>query len=112
MQTQKETHKHGPHCGHQGIIHQDHIDYMHNGELHSPGDGLVVQHSIDISPKNPNVCTPDFKCLPSDTEHEHSANCGHMLVPHGDHLDYVVDGRLHHAHGDHCDDHGKLTLAK
>jgi hypothetical protein len=32
-------------------------------------------------------------------------------VPHGDHVDYLVDGRLHHVHGQHCDDHGALTLA-
>jgi hypothetical protein len=31
-------------------------------------------------------------------------------VPHGDHFDYLVDGRLHHRHGDHCDDHGPITV--
>jgi hypothetical protein len=30
-------------------------------------------------------------------------------VPHGDHIDYLVDGHLHHQHGDHCDDHGPVT---
>jgi hypothetical protein len=30
-------------------------------------------------------------------------------VPHGDHIDYLVNGRLHHPHGNHCDDHGPLT---
>jgi hypothetical protein len=32
-------------------------------------------------------------------------------VPHGDHFDYLVNGRLHHRHGDHCDDHGAVMLA-
>jgi hypothetical protein len=27
-------------------------------------------------------------------------------MPHGDHVDYLVNGHLHHPHGDHCDDHG------
>jgi hypothetical protein len=31
-------------------------------------------------------------------------------VPHGDHVDYFVGGHLHHAHGGHCDDHGKLSV--
>jgi UDP-2,3-diacylglucosamine pyrophosphatase LpxH len=31
-------------------------------------------------------------------------------VPHGDHVDYLVDGHLHHPHGDHCDDHGPVKL--
>jgi hypothetical protein len=26
-------------------------------------------------------------------------------------VDYIVDGRLHHPHGDHCDDHGPVSLA-
>jgi hypothetical protein len=32
-------------------------------------------------------------------------------VPHGDHIDYLVAGHLHFAHGAHCDDHGVLQLA-
>jgi hypothetical protein len=32
-------------------------------------------------------------------------------VPHGDHVDYLVDGHLHQSHGDHCDDHGPIDLA-
>jgi hypothetical protein len=32
-------------------------------------------------------------------------------VPHGNHVDYRVAGHLHHPHGDHCDDHGPVTLA-
>ncbi|EDP59878.1 hypothetical protein AND4_00678 [Vibrio sp. AND4] len=31
-------------------------------------------------------------------------------MKHGDHIDYIVDGRLHHQHGDHCDDHGPIEL--
>jgi hypothetical protein len=32
-------------------------------------------------------------------------------VPHGEHTDYLVDGRLHHPHDGHCDDHGGIELA-
>jgi hypothetical protein len=32
-------------------------------------------------------------------------------VPHGDHVDYVVDGHLHRSHDSHCDDHGEVTVA-
>lgn len=38
--------------------------------------------------------------------HTHGPDCGHEAVSHGDHVDYVVDGRLHRPHEDHCDDHG------
>jgi hypothetical protein len=30
-------------------------------------------------------------------------------VPHGDHVDYLVNGHLHHPHDGHCDDHGPLN---
>jgi zinc transport system permease protein len=37
--------------------------------------------------------------------HEHGADCGHQVVPHEDHVDYLHDGHLHAAHGAHYDDH-------
>lgn len=41
-------------------------------------------------------------------QHEHGPNCGHTAVVHEGHIDYLDDGHLHHAHGDHADEH---TLA-
>ena len=43
-------------------------------------------------------------------DHSHGVGCGHEIVPHGDHKDYVVGGHLHKPHGQHCDDHGALKL--
>jgi zinc transport system permease protein len=37
--------------------------------------------------------------------HEHGQNCGHDVVAHDDHIDYVHDGHRHAAHGAHYDDH-------
>ena len=37
--------------------------------------------------------------------HEHGPDCGHVAVPHGDHVDYVHDGHRHAAHGEHYDEH-------
>ncbi len=45
-----------------------------------------------------------------DHAHVHSADCGHVRIQHGDHVDYLVNGRLHHPHNGHCDDHGLLTV--
>jgi hypothetical protein len=25
-------------------------------------------------------------------------------------VDYLVEGHLHHSHGDHCDDHGRVEV--
>ncbi|WP_413812784.1 hypothetical protein [Streptomyces sp. OE57] len=38
-------------------------------------------------------------------DHQHREGCGHVAVPHGDHVDYVHDGHRHAQHQDHWDDH-------
>ncbi|MRH30137.1 zinc transporter permease [Microbacterium sp. SYP-A9085] len=38
-------------------------------------------------------------------EHEHGPGCGHDMIQHGDHVDYVHDGHRHALHGDHYDEH-------
>lgn len=40
-----------------------------------------------------------------DHPHEHSDDCGHTAVPHGDHVDYIHGGHRHAAHGAHYDEH-------
>ncbi len=40
-----------------------------------------------------------------DHPHEHGEDCGHLAVPHGDHVDYVHDGHRHAVHGKHYDEH-------
>lgn len=37
--------------------------------------------------------------------HQHGKGCGHTAIEHGDHIDYLHDGHLHHPHGDHVDEH-------
>jgi len=38
-------------------------------------------------------------------DHVHGMDCGHAVVPHGDHSDYLHDGHRHAAHDDHWDEH-------
>lgn len=108
--SDEHEHEHGPACGHTAVRHDDHIDYLHDGELHRHQGGEVERHAIAVSDLNPADCTPDHQCGDHDDEHEHSAGCGHEQVPHGDHVDYLVGGHLHHPHGDHCDDHGRVEI--
>ena len=104
-------HVHGPDCGHIAVRHADHVDYLHGGHLHRPHGDHVDEHAIEISAANPAGCTPDHECEGHGEAHEHGPACGHEPVPHGDHVDYLVDGHLHHPHDSHCDDHGELKLA-
>ena len=47
----------------------------------------------------------DHTVAPEDHSHEHGDACGHLAVPHGDHVDYVHDGHRHAPHGSHYDEH-------
>jgi hypothetical protein len=92
------------------VRHEDHVDYLDNGRLLHKEAGRVEEHVIAVSAKNPDRCEAAFR-IEAIPGHKHGPNCGHEAVPHGDHVDYLVDGRLQHPHGDHIDDHGPLSLA-
>jgi hypothetical protein len=104
-------HVHGPKCGHTALRHGGHIDYIHQGHLHSAHEGHVDECSIPVGAANPADCTPKHACTGHAAAHQHGRGCGHEAVPHGDHVDYLVEGHLHHPHGSHCDDHGRVQLA-
>jgi hypothetical protein len=99
----QHTHVHGKNCGHTTIEHSGHIDYLHEGHLHCEHEGHYDEHVIEVSASNPNTCKP----IACGCGH---VGCGHETVPHGNHMDYIYEGRLHHRHGDHCDDHGPITV--
>ena len=105
------SHTHGPDCGHLAVRHDDHVDYLHDGHLHHPHSGHVDEHAIAIGSANPKDCTNGHECSAHDRGHQHGPGCGHEAVPHGDHVDYLVHGHLHHPHNGHCDNHGDLRLA-
>ena len=101
-------HVHGPNCGHTPVDHGDHTDYLHDGHLHRMHDDHADECSVDVDVKNPDMCTEGHECLAHGGEHIHGDDCGHEAVPHGDHMDYLVGGHLHHPHGGHCDDNGRI----
>ncbi|TNV70608.1 hypothetical protein FGO68_gene5404 [Halteria grandinella] len=41
--------------------------------------------------------------------HFHGPNCGHPIVLHNGHIDYLVNEVLHYPHDGHCDHHGVLN---
>jgi len=93
-----EGHKHGENCGHTAIKHADHVDYMHDGHIHNAAaSGKVVEHKVRVA------ASKNHAKAAAENGHTHGVNCGHERIEHGDHSDYVVDGNVHHVHGDHCD---------
>ena len=109
---ENHDHEHGADCGHVAIKHGDHVDHAHDGHLHhTKADGTVEEHALPVGDANPADCTPDHSCEGHADDHVHGPDCGHVAIPHGDHVDYLVDGHLHHPHGDHCDDHGAVQTA-
>jgi len=103
-------HIHGPDCGHRAILHGDHTDYLHAGHLHHNHEDHIDEHVLSVCSTNPEACTPSHACGGHASGHTHGPSCGHEAVPHGDHVDYLVQGHLHHPHSGHCDDHGAVTL--
>lgn len=99
----EHTHVHGQQCGHLAVSHEGHIDYLHDGHLHFLHGDHYDEHVIAVGGANPATCAP-IACTCN-----HQAE-GHEQVPHGDHLDYLCNGELHHCHGNHCDNHGPLTV--
>jgi hypothetical protein len=105
------AHVHGPGCGHTAIQHEGHVDYLHDGHLHHAHEGHFDEHVLPVTETNPAACTNGHECSGHDASHVHGENCGHEAVPHGDHVDYLVAGHLHHVHDGHCDNHGPVELA-
>jgi hypothetical protein len=103
------THEHRAGCGHLAIAHDGHTDYLHDGHLHRVHGDHIDECTIAVSAKNPERCTPSHACAGHEPGHAHGPGCGHEAVPHGQHLDYIVEGHLHHPHAGHCDDHGALV---
>ena len=101
-------HVHGTDCGHVAIKHDGHVDYLHDGHLHHAHEDHVDECTLEVGGASPAECTPEHSCTGHDGEHTHGPDCGHEAVPHGDHVDYLVDGHLHHPHDGHCDHHGAL----
>lgn len=127
---ENHDHQHGKGCGHTAIRHNDHIDYVHDGHLHHVHEDHVDEHRLDISDTNPdgchpvkscgceatctcNPCTENCGCACKGQDHKthvHGPDCGHEAIPHGDHICYIVNGRLHYPHDGHCDDHGPVEI--
>jgi hypothetical protein len=111
-QHQNHTHQHGPSCGHLAISHAGHTDYLHDGHLHHTHIDHVDEHALEVNATNPDRCTPNHACGGHDKAHVHGPNCSHESVPHGDRVDYLVGDHLHHPHGNHCDDHGRVPMKR
>ncbi len=102
LQHDAHDHAHAAGCGHVAVRHGDHTDYAHDGHLHHLHDGHVDEHALD------GAVSGHDEVAHGDA-HVHAEGCGHPAVPHADHVDYLVDGALHHPHGEHCDAHGTVA---
>jgi zinc transport system permease protein len=41
---EEHGHEHGPDCGHAGVEHGDHVDYVHDGHRHAPHGAHYDEH--------------------------------------------------------------------
>jgi zinc transport system permease protein len=75
--------------------------------------GFVAAWPVGIWLRSRRRLRQPFPVVPAVAHHEtdehhphrHGEDCGHVAVPHGDHVDYVHDGHRHAVHGRHYDEH-------
>ena len=111
-QHANHSHQHGPNCGHTAIKHDGHVDYLHDGHLHHVKARRLGRRACPGS-RAPRTPPPASRStMAASPRRTTSRSCLRPpAVPHGDHVDYLVEGHLHHPHGDHCDDHGPVQMA-
>ena len=101
-------HTHGEGCGHTAVKHGEHVDYVHDGHLHHMHEGHADECALPVDSCHQSQCTAEHACDGHEAGHVHGAACGHEVVPHGDHVDYIVNGHLHSPCKGHCDNHGSV----
>lgn len=74
--------------------------------------GFVAAWPLGVWLRRRRRLREPFPVVPAATHHQvgehphqHGDDCGHVAVPHGDHVDYVHDGHRHAPHGRHYDEH-------
>ncbi len=55
-------------------------------------DGTTEEHIIPIGNANPGRCAPIASGAGHDCGHAHGPDCGQHAVPHGEHMEYLVNG--------------------
>lgn len=53
--AERHVHEHGPGCGHEAVLHGDHVDYLHDGHLHAAHEGHYDEHRDEHA----NLGAPD-----------------------------------------------------
>lgn len=66
--------------------------------------GIWTRHRARLREPFPAGELPEHEAC-AEHPHDHGPGCGHLAVPHDDHVDYVHDGHRHAAHGAHYDEH-------
>ncbi len=72
--------------------------------------GVLLRHRRRVATPFATASDPfdlveSHTAVPEGHEHQHGHDCGHVAVPHDDHVDYVHDGHRHASHGGHYDEH-------
>ncbi|CAM9171765.1 unnamed protein product [Choristocarpus tenellus] len=131
--SEPDVHIHGSNCGHTAVLHNDHVDFLIEGGLLECFNGEGLSDRAWISSKkgdqNMSICgcsehgeggggigsLAQDRLLHWDgamrmSEEDscpgsiHGPQCGHRVVHHNGHLDYVVNGRLIHPVNSNSDD--------
>ncbi|KAK9829953.1 hypothetical protein WJX72_008845 [[Myrmecia] bisecta] len=78
------------------VWHDGHIGYLCDGKMYCSvqEEEPLMQHQLSS--------TSPCKLIPRLDSHIHGPDCGHEVVLHDDHYDYLVGEELHHVVDDTC----------
>ncbi|WP_460765308.1 hypothetical protein [Mariniluteicoccus flavus] len=74
-QAETHTHTHGPDCGHEAVIHLDHVDYLHDGHAHREHTDGGAVHYDECATCSCNDC--DDVCATCTCADCTCATCNH-----------------------------------
>lgn len=106
------------HGGHVGVLQDDGRLVCHVEEPGLGADGSIeptrrqLEHACALTDADvtsvSGVAAHEHE--DGDEHHMHGPGCGHALVPHRDHTDFLVGDELHHQNDETCELHGRVRL--
>lgn len=110
-------------CSIKGKAGSDQLNsFIINDDMDPPSPHAFLKHEVFEHPlemlfysrieENGSKSKEGRRCLCDSAKHVHGSGCGHLAIMHDGHIDYIVNGKLHHQNGEHCEDHGPIFIVE
>lgn len=101
--SELHPHVHDRFCGHAAAPHEDHVDFLHDGEIHHVRSDAIAGGRPASADQRPSWAGLHLSHV--GHMHVHRPGCGHPAIAHDDHEDYLHGDHRHAGHDVHYDEH-------